>query len=413
MNFVNQKYKNINDPNFQKNLLNYGQKKLKDVKSSGSRMLGGIKDKVIGTFDSPLASLEKYGTNRENALIKSGELKPGAALTKTTQANLDKSDAWIKSLYDPKKDKGPMGSAKKVFQDVQNKGFVQDPFAMFGLKEEGTEKFVEKISGGKIKNFGAKITGLQYALKGLAGPLGKAFRIDDRGSLGRYAKPAMLEAQKKGQGGVGAVGLGQKKYDSLMNDKLANLALGQFNFKVDKKGRATTDDTYEGNKPASEYFKGARSALKKGDIGSALFKGVSGVLRINQNTGWGNLRPGGAGIDLGGGFQPTDASGKPLTPKQIEKQKTEETYGRGVKLYDKPQKNTKQPYKSKFVKPSKPKTPVKPLPRPKPKPIVVGGGSGGRRGSGSRPSSGSNSPSFNAQHSKGTFVSSSAYGIMR
>ena len=85
----------------------------------------------------------------------------------------------------------------------------------------------------------------------------------------------------------------------------------------------------------------------------------------------------------------------------------------GTKLYDKPQKNTKQPYKSKFTKPSKPITPVKPLPRPKPKPIVAGGVSGGRRGSGSRPSSGSKAPSFNAQHSKGTLTHKQTLGIMR
>ena len=300
---ANQAYRSLNDPRLQQNVLSYGQ-----------RMLAGAKNKALSIVDSPLASFEKYGTERENSLIKSGELKPGAALTKTAQSNLNKSDAWIKSLYDPKKDKGPMGFAKKAFQDVQNKGLLADPFAMLGLKEEGTEKFVEKISGGRVKNLGAKITGLQYALKGLAGPLGKAFRIDDRGSLGRYVRPAMLEAQRRGKGGVGAVGLGQTDYNRLMGDKLANLALGQFNFGVDKKGRATTDDTYEANKPASEYFKGARSALKSGDIGGALFKGVSGLLRINQNTGWGNLRPGGLGIDLGGGFTPTDDKGNPISP---------------------------------------------------------------------------------------------------
>ena len=72
-----------------------------------------------------------------------------------------------------------------------------------------------------------------------------------------------------------------------------------------------------------------------------------------------------------------------------------------------------QKAKAQVSKPSKPKTPVKPLPRPKPKPIVAGGGSGGRRGSGSKPSSGSNSPSFNAQHSKGTRTHKETLGIMR
>jgi len=383
LNLANQTYRSINDPRLQQNLVNYGQRKLNEITSSGPKILAGIKNKAISMVDSPLAALEKYGTERENALIKSGELKPGAALTKTAQANLDKSDAYIKSLYDPKKDKGPVGFAKKAFQDVQNKGLLADPFAMLGLKEEGTEKFVEKISGGRVKNLGAKITGLQYALKGLAGPLGKAFRIDDRGSLGRYVRPAMLEAQRRGQGGVGAVGLGQTDYNKLMGDKLANLALGQFNFKVDKKGRATTDDTYEANKPASEYFKGARSALKSGDIGGALFKGVSGVLRINQNTGWGNIRPGGIGIDLGGGFTPTDDKGKPIPPTKA-KSSTVTMYGPND-----PRRKSAS-YQSRFARPKnagvKPVAPpVKPKPKVtvirKPKGNVRGGGSGGGNGS--------------------------------
>lgn len=54
----------------------------------------------------------------------------------------------------------------------------------------------------------------------------------------------------------------------------------------------------------------------------SFFQGLSGVLRINQNTGWGNLRPGGSGIDLGGGFTPTDAQGKPKTPQQIAAEQT-------------------------------------------------------------------------------------------
>jgi hypothetical protein len=310
------------DPRNYRGILNQGQQILKNVASMGSRISGGIKDKILKTADAPLAALEKFGTERENALIKSGELKPGDSLTKTTQKRLADRDAYVKSLYDPKKDKGPAGLFKKTFQDIQNRGLITDPFAALGLKEEGTEKFVEKLTGGKVKNLGAKITGLQYAAKGLLGPLGAGFKIDDRGSLARYVRPAMLEAQKRGQGGVGAVGLGQTNYNRLMGDRLANLALGQFSFKVDKSGRAKTDDVYDSNKSAEEYFKKSRSALKSGNIGGAFFQGLSGVLRINQNTGWGNLRPGGSGIDLGGGFTPTDAQGKPKTPQQIAAEQT-------------------------------------------------------------------------------------------
>lgn len=223
-----------------------------------------------------------------------------------------------------------------------------DPFAALGLKEAGTEKFVENMSGGRVKNLGAKITGLQYAAKGLLGPLGAGFRIDDRGSLGRYVRPAMLEAQRRGQGGVGAVGLGQTNYNKMMGDRLSNLALGQFSFNVDKSGRAKTNDVYDSNKSAEEYFKKSRSALRNGNIGGALFQGLSGVLRINQNTGWGNLRPGGAGIDLGGGFIPTDSKGKPIPPK-----KSKTAAQSPVTMYgpNDPRRNQSGPYKSRFARP--------------------------------------------------------------
>jgi hypothetical protein len=57
--------------------------------------------------------LKSLDQKRENALIKSGQLKPGESLTKTTQKRLADRDAYVKSLYDPKKDRGPLGLLKK------------------------------------------------------------------------------------------------------------------------------------------------------------------------------------------------------------------------------------------------------------------------------------------------------------
>ena len=393
------------DPRNYQGLVNQG-KKLIEVPQNA---LTGVKNKALSILDMPLASLERYGTNRENALIKSGELLPGESLTKTSQKRLKDRDEYVKNLYNPEKDKGILGFTKMAFQDVQNKGLIPDIFASLGLKEERTEKLVEKLTKGKVKNLGAKITGLQYAIKGLAGPLGSAFRIDDRGSLGRYVKPAMLEAQRRGQGGVGAVGLGQKDYNRLMGDRLANLALGQFSFKVDKSGRAKTNDVYDSNKSSSEYFKKARSALKNGNIGGALFQGLSGVLRINQNTGWGNLRPGGAGIDLGGGFTPTDDKGKPIPPKKSKSP---------VTLYstnDPRRKNTKQPYKSKFSRPKTAnKSPVKPPPKPKVKTNKTTYKGGQRSSKANRTQKGTKPPSFSPNHSsKSTRTARSTFGVKK
>jgi len=349
----------------------------------------------VGGFISSVAEKQYLGEasaiERERKL---GLMKPGAdSLTVETKKRLAERDAYVKGLYDPEKDRGIVGNIKKKYQEIENRGLIKDPFA--GLKEEKTEKFVEKITGGRVKNLGAKITGLQFAAKGLLGPLGRAFEIDDRGSLGRYLRPAMLEAQKRGHGAVGAKALGQETYDKLVGDKLANLALGQTSFTVDKSGRAKTQDVFDSNNTAENYFKDSRKALKAlgnimqgkkatigegknleeltGVVGAAkaayqvAFKGLSGVLRVNQNTGWGNLRPMGNDIDLGGGFKPTDASGKVLSNEQIQKTRKEESlkrFGPSVTLYNKPQANTGQPYQSKFAqpkatssaKPSKPTT---------------------------------------------------------
>ena len=304
----------------------------------------------IGEHLTNISKKSYFGEDAIDKLTKeriaSGELgEDGLGLTKTTQKNLDEHDAYIRSLYDPEKDTGFMGGLKKMNQTIQNKGAILDPLAALGLKEEGTEKFIEKITGGRVKNFGAKLTGLQMAAKGLAGPLGRMFQIDDRGSLGRYLRPAMEYAQSQGHTSVGteAPGFGQKKYDELVGDKFANLALGQVHFEVDEQGRAKTSDVFDASRMTpKQYLEKSRKAL--GDAGNMLmgkevldakgnvvqggpvgiakalyqsaFMGLSGRLATAQNTGFGNLRPMGLDIDLGGGFTPKK------TPESEEKKQS-------------------------------------------------------------------------------------------
>ena len=291
---------------------------------------------TMGRGLSSIAAKPYFGEEAIDKLTKeriaSGELgADGLGLTKTTQANLDAHDAYIRGLYDPEKDTGLMGGLKKINQEIQNKGAVLDPLAALGLKEEGTEKFIENITGGRVKNFGAKLTGLQMAAKGLMGPVGRMFQIDDRGSLGRYLRPAMEEAQRQGHTSVGREALGGETYDRLVNDILANLALGQVHFEVDEQGRAKTSDVFDASAMTpKQYLEASRSSLLKagnilqgkeegglGAFGKALyqsaFMGLSGRLATAQNTGFGNLRPMGLDIDLGGGFTPKKT---PLSEKQ-------------------------------------------------------------------------------------------------
>ena len=123
---------------------------------------------AMGRGLSSIAAKPYFGEEAIDKLTKeriaSGELgADGLGLTKTTQANLDAHDAYIRGLYDPEKDTGLMGGLKKINQEIQNKGLIADPFALLGLKNEGTEKFVENLTGGRVKNLGAKITGVQMA----------------------------------------------------------------------------------------------------------------------------------------------------------------------------------------------------------------------------------------------------------
>jgi hypothetical protein len=52
-------------------ILNKGQQLLKSATSMGSRVSGSIKDRILKTVDFT-RSREKFGSERENALIKSG-----------------------------------------------------------------------------------------------------------------------------------------------------------------------------------------------------------------------------------------------------------------------------------------------------------------------------------------------------
>ena len=56
------------------------------------------------------------------------------------------------------------------------------------------------------------------------------FQIDDRGSLGRYLRPAMEEAQRQGHTSVGREALGGTKYDELVGDKTCKPCSGSSAF---------------------------------------------------------------------------------------------------------------------------------------------------------------------------------------
>ena len=123
--------------------------------------------------------------------------------------------------------------------------------------------------------------------------------IDDKGKeQTRYTEHLYDKMQRESMG-------------SGLPARIANYGLGQFNFSVDQKtGKAKVTDSWDSNNSAEYYFGASEAALKKGDLYNGLFKGLSGVLRMNQNsflglgnTGFANTLPAGIDITSRSGFQ--------------------------------------------------------------------------------------------------------------
>jgi hypothetical protein len=226
------------------------------------------------------------------------------------------------------------------------------PDLLAPLKTEVSDKVFEFLTGGRMKNMGATLTGMQTAAKGMAGPLGRMFRIDDMGSLGRYARDSMEHAQSLGMSSVGNNESFNRKslddapgsanmYSKLLPNKFANLALGQFNFQVDESGKAIVTDDYDASTlTAQQYHQKARKELVNvgkvlqgsGDPDKDPFSQIVGglmeaykmhgsaQLATKQNEGQSNLRPLGLDIAMGSGYKQTDEKGNVLTPEQISAQ---------------------------------------------------------------------------------------------
>ena len=284
---------------------------------------------------------------------------------------------------------------ERTSANIMNTGVIPLPtqiLSNLGLTE-GFDKAASVLSAGKVKKASSVLTGLEFAAKGLLGPLGRPLKTD-ASNLIEYNKPLIDFAIKnnlvnsKGEYVVGKASwnkiLGNKAYatedislseeemrkgfrivgdtkgrqgaykviddkgneitrytDSLYDKmqresagsgaaaKIANFGLGQFTFNVDEKsGKAIVTDSWDSNNTAAYYFGEAEDALKRGDIYNALFKGFSGILRVNQNsafglgdTGFANTLPGGVDIASKSSFSKILNQRKPpkqqLTPEQI------------------------------------------------------------------------------------------------
>ena len=257
---------------------------------------------------------------------------------------------------------------------IMNEGMIALPSQM--LKNlgatEGFDKAISGLSGGRIKKASAAMSAVEMTLKGLLGPLGMPFQTD-ASSIIEYNKPLMDFAiennlvNSKGEFLVGKDSwseiLGDKAYEMVKDPetgrmvrgehlydkmqresmgsgaaaKIANYGLGQFAFSVDQEsGKAKVTDSWDSNNSAAYYFGESEKALKNGDVYNALFKGFSGLLRVNQNsflgygdTGFANTLPAGVDITSRSGFEQALTS----TPSAMQKKSEQVANSTAAKGY--------------------------------------------------------------------------------
>jgi len=315
-------------------LPNLDKKKNKSIDNLYSSLFSRMRKAEESTYVTPEQFAKLSDEQKLDALIRDpGSTSTRTALTLRNQITQDQQAEFIRGIYDSKRDTGIGGFFKKGYQDVMNRGLIPT----MGIPSS-LDKTIGNITGGKVKNASAMNAAVQMTIKGLLGPLGKPFRVDASPIL-EYNKPLMEFAIKnklvnsKGEYLVGkeswSKSLGDRAYEMVKDPKtgkmvrgehlydkmqresagssaaakIANFGLGQFNFKVGKDGKAMVTDSWDSNQTAGYYFDESKKALKEGDIYNALFKGFSGILRINQNSAFGmgknslmNTTP--AGIDI-------------------------------------------------------------------------------------------------------------------
>ena len=289
---------------------------------------------------SPEEQLDKLviGTTNEDGVVMSTK----SALTARNQ---ERQTNTIERL---RKGLNSENFFERFTSGIMNEGLIPLPSQI--LKNlgatEGFDKAISGLSGGRIKKASATMSAVEMTLKGLLGPLGMPFQTD-ASSILEYNKPLMDFAiennlvNSKGEFLVGKDSwskiLGDKAYEMVKDPetgrmvrgehlydkmqresmgsgaaaKITNYGLGQFAFSVDQEsGKAKVTDSWDSNNSAAYYFGESEEALKRGDVYNALFKGFSGLLRVNQNsflgygdTGFANTLPAGIDITSRSGFQ--------------------------------------------------------------------------------------------------------------
>ena len=260
----NQVNNTVNDPNLQKNVLNYGQKTLnsakKNVVNAGTGILGGIEK---GTSSKTYKAFSDASNNRQDKLVKV-------------------NDNFIKNLPE-----GP-------FREMMDKGLIPIP--------SGNATMMRNLTFAKA----------------MLGPLGKPFKIMSNKEVDKMRQQTIdLTAKKHGlitdpktgqikmnwnQEDINKGGRGGGAYTDKLGPRGSafNSTLGRFSASTEGKGNTLyTDDRYNFNKSVSEYAGMAKKGLLKGSLSDAAYYGASMAGRFAQDIGWLNQRALGSRIEIG------------------------------------------------------------------------------------------------------------------
>jgi hypothetical protein len=401
------------------------EKDVSKLMQSGTQFGAGLYDQALKIGNQALSEVQSGGLQK----------KAADAASQISQAPKKAGVGFFDFMSN-------MSSSKKYKEGAGRMERAQDTMISFG------DKFVKNLPDGPFKEIADKglipipsgnatmMRNLTFA-KALLGPLGRPFKILSNKEVDAMrqktiektmGKSGLMVDPKTGQVKMNwnqedinkrAKGGGAYTDDLGPRGAAFNSILGRFSASTDGKGNTLySDDRYNFNRSVGEYASLAKQGLMKGSMSDATYYGASMLGRFAQDIGWLNQRALGSRIKIGeinrSNLDPR--TGKNKTPQQIAAEKKAQTtakYGQGVKLYDKPQKNTGESYKSRFARPRN--AGVKPVSPPvSRKPKVVYGppvpsskrSGGGRGGSSNKP------PRFTAG-TRGMRSKQETLGLMR
>ena len=365
---------------------------LDNLKSATYRDAGAIYAKqMFGGFGGPVSErdLSKESQAELQKAIQRAKKRTGSEIRKV-ESEIEK----LKGMG--AKDGNPALERQKSFLEKLKKG---------GIRVQYTDYADEKGQMSESAKNAKNILG-QFWAYGRDKKEGGGYRVEDKYDFDMFKKNVkdpktgkMTERDFTGSElwSEGVLGKDKTIQQRLQAAYLLNPLRGKGDVNMVLGGNRSTEDSMNLT---------LQKTLASGGLGAAL---VSGAFRANKpkdkNTqALESKRPWWDKMGMFGG-----ASAQMEKDKKAKK--LFEKKNPGAKLYNKPQKNTKQPYKSKFSRPENAgKPPVKPSPKPTPK-VTVAGGAGGKRRSRANPSSKQKAPSPSPKHPKNGTASKPTYGI--